>query len=227
MVRRTKEGIHVGLLHGSLRGSQEWDLRQKDLPFTPADLSALGLDYVALGHYHGFAVVAHEGRTVACYPGSPEGKRFGENGPRHVVLAEVGTGSATVEEVPIQSRTIAEHVFDVSLLADPSRLVDELARFAATDTIARIRLGGVVEEPLDCANLVGRLQGRFAWLEIIDETDLFDSQYVQRIEREDSIRGLFVRKVQERMAGAGSDAELALCREALKLVFQRFSGRGA
>jgi DNA repair exonuclease SbcCD nuclease subunit len=226
MARRTPAGIHIGLIHGSLRGSPEWDLRHKDLPFNSSELAALNLDYIALGHYHGFAAVAHEGRTVACYPGSPEGKRFGENGPRCAVLAEIGTGSVTLEKVQTQSRMIAEHTFDVSLLADPSFLVDELARLAAIDCIVRIRLSGVVEEPLDCDNLAGRLQGHFAWLELIDETDLFDSRYMQRIEREDSIRGLFVRKVQARMADAGNETELEICREALKLVFQRFSERG-
>jgi DNA repair exonuclease SbcCD nuclease subunit len=227
MSRRQADGIHIGLLHGSLRGSPEWDLRHKDLPFTPAELAALRLDYVALGHYHGFADVKSEGRTVACYPGSPEGKRFGENGPRHVVLVEVDSEVVTLEKVAVQSRTLAELAVDASLFAAEHLLVEELARLAAPDLIARIRLAGVVEEPLDCANLAGRLQGRFAWLELMDETDLFDSRYVQRLEREDSIRGLFVRKVQARIARAETDAGRELCHEALKLVFQRFAGRDA
>lgn len=225
MGRRAAEGIHIGLLHGSLRGSPEWEHRHKDLPFASAELAGLGLDYVALGHYHSFATVEHEGRTIACYPGSPEGKRFGENGPRHVVVAEVGQGQATLEKVAVQSRQLSELTVDASLFASPGLLVDELARLGAPDVIARIRLTGVVEEPLDCANIAGRVQGRFAWLDLVDETDLFDSRYVQRLEREDSIRGLFVRKVQERIARAASDDERALHREALKLVFKRFAGR--
>ena len=226
MARRGPDGLHIGLLHGSLRGSPEWDLRHKDVPFTPAELADLRLDYVALGHYHGFTAIAHGGRTVACYPGAPEGKRFGENGPRHVVLVEVGTGIVSLEKVAVQSRELAELVVDASLFAGQEQLAEELARLAAADRIARVRLTGVVEEPLDCANPIGRLQGRFAWLEIVDETDLFDSRYVGRIEREDSIRGLFVRKVQERSAHAGSDAERELCHGALKLVFQRVAGKG-
>jgi DNA repair exonuclease SbcCD nuclease subunit len=225
MARRQPAGVHIGLLHGSLKGSPEWEMRHKDLPFSPADLAALHLDYVALGHYHSFAVVEHEGRAIACYPGSPEGKRFGENGPRHVVLAEVEPGKVTLDRVVVQSRTVLEAEVDASLYDSPDVLVDALARLASPDSIARIRLSGVVEEPLDMANLFGRLQGRFAWLDLVDATDLFDSGYVKRIEREDSIRGMFVRKVEERMARAASQAEREQCREALKLVFKRFAGR--
>ncbi|HEY6837468.1 MAG TPA: DNA repair exonuclease [Geobacteraceae bacterium] len=225
MERRSAEGIHIGLLHGSLRGSPEWEHRHKDLPFAVADLAALGLDYVALGHYHSFAPVEHDGQTIACYPGSPEGKRFGENGARHVVITEVAKGRVTLEKVEVQSRTISELSIDASLFADQQPLVEELTRLASPEVIARVRLVGIVEEPLDCANMAGRLQGLFAWLDLVDETDLFDSSYVQRLEREDSIRGLFVRKVQERCARAASDEERELHREALKLVFKRFAGR--
>ena len=225
MVRRQPDGIHVGLLHGSLKGSPEWEMRLKDLPFSPADLAALRLDYVALGHYHSHAVVEYEGRPIACYPGSPEGKKFGENGPRYAVLAEVEPGKVMMEKLAVQSRMLLESEVDCSLYASPDALPDALARLAAPDIIARIRLSGVVEELLDLANLSGRVQGRFAWLELVDATDLFDSGYVKRLAREDSIRGMFVRKIEERIARAADPTERAQCREALKLVFKRFAGR--
>ncbi|RNC67384.1 MAG: DNA repair exonuclease [Desulfuromonadales bacterium] len=226
MLRREGDGIHVGLLHGSLKGSPEWDMRMKDIPFSTAELSALGLDYIALGHYHSAACLEEGGRIVACYPGSPEGKKFGENGPRHVLIAEVGQGSASVEKVQIQTRIVDELIVDASLFPEAGALEGELARIASPDLIARVRLTGTVEEPLDTANLAGRLQGKYAWLELVDETDLYNSDHVKRMEREDSIRGLFIRKVHERIARAGSDGEQALCREALKLVMGRFARGG-
>lgn len=223
--RREGGGIHVGLLHGSLTGNPEWDLRKKDIPFSLADLTGLGLDYLALGHYHNCACLEVEGRTIACYSGSPEGKKFGENGPRHVLVVEVGEGQAVAERVEVQSRVLQELTVDASLFAELAALESELARLSFPDLIARIHLTGTVEEPLDLANLAGRLQGRFAWLELLDETDLYDSSQVKRLEREDSIRGLFIRKVHERFERADSAVERELCREALKLVIGRF-GRG-
>jgi len=226
MRRRDAGGLHVGLLHGSLKGSPEWEMRKKDIPFTVAELAALGLDYIALGHYHNVGCLEAQGRVVACYPGSPEGKKFGENGERHVLIVEVGERVATVEKVPVQTRIVDERVVDASLFPEPDALEGELARFASPDLIARIRLVGTVEDPLDTANLVGRLQGKYAWLELVDETDLYDSDHVKRMEREDSIRGLFIRKVHERFGKAESETERELCREALKLIMGRFSRGG-
>lgn len=224
--RRDGAGLHVGLLHGSLTGNPEWELRKKDIPFALADLAALGLDYLALGHYHNAACLEADGRTIACYPGSPEGKKFGENGPRQVLLVEVGEGRAVVERVEVQSRILQELTVDASLFPEAGALERELVRLSFPDLIARIHLAGTVEEPLDLANLTGRLQGRFAWLDLLDETDLYDSGQVKRLEREDSIRGLFIRKVHARFELAASEAERELCREALKLVIGRFARGG-
>lgn len=226
MRRRSGDGIHVGLLHGSLKGSPEWEMRKKDVPFSVSDLAALGLDYIALGHYHDAACLEDGGRVIACYPGSPEGKRFGENGPRHALIVEVAPGTASVERVEVQTRIIREFCIDASLFSEQSALDAELVRLGSPDTIARIRLCGTVEEPLDTANLSGRLKGNFAWLDLVDETDLYDSGHVKRMEREDSIRGLFIRKIHERYAAAGSDAEREVCGDALKLVMGRFARGG-
>ena len=228
MKRRDGEGVHVGLLHGSLKGSPEWDMRRKDLPFSIADLAGLGLDYIALGHYHDFAQIEAEGRVLACYPGTPEGKKFGENGPRHVALVEIADGRVTVEKVAVQTRSLAELTVDASLFPEPGALEGELARLATPDTLARVRLTGTVEEPIDTSLLAGRLQGRYAWLDLVDLTDLYDSALVQRLAREDSIRGMLVRKANGRLAQCENEDERELCREALKLLMGRFvQGRGA
>lgn len=225
MKRRDGAGVHVGLLHGSLKGSPEWDMRKKDIPFTTTELASLGLDYIALGHYHNTACLEEGGRIVACYPGSPEGKKFGENGARHALIVELGNDGVGVEKVPVQTRTVDELTVDASLFPEPGALEGELSRLASPDLIARVRLGGTVEEPVNVANLGGRLLGKFAWLDIVDETDLYHSDHVKRLEREDSIRGLFIRKVHARFAQAESGTERELCQEALKLVMGRF-GRG-
>lgn len=221
--RRQFDGVHIGLLHGSLKGSPEWEIRKKDIPFSMAELAQLGLDYIALGHYHGAACLDDGGKTVACYPGSPEGKKFGENGPRHALLVEVGAESVVVEKIEVQTRVISELSVDASLFPEPGALEGELVRLASPDLIARIRLFGTVEEPIDAANLVGRLQGKFCWIDLVDETDLYDSDHVKRMEREDSIRGFFIRKIHERFDKAVTEDEKETCRAALKLVMGRFA----
>ena len=113
MVRRFAEGIHIGLLHGSRQGSPEWDYRKKDLPFTLAALKGWGLDYVALGHYHQFEVLQEGGRIYACYPGAPEGKRFGENGPRYCAVVDVAPGEVRLEREIVNQQVLEEQLLDL------------------------------------------------------------------------------------------------------------------
>ena len=108
MVRRPEDGIHIGLLHGSQQGRHEWDCRKKDLPFTLAELKSWGLDYVALGHYHQFELLQEGGRIYACYPGAPEGKRFGENGPRYCAMVNVSSGNVSLEQATANALAVLE-----------------------------------------------------------------------------------------------------------------------
>lgn len=227
MVRRPVEGIHLGLLHGSRKGSPEWDHRKKDLPFDLARLKEWNLDYVALGHYHAVEELGSDGRIYAAYPGSPEGKRFGENGPRHALIVTVATGQATVERVIVNSRSLEELSLDVSAFADEAALVSAIGRFDG-DKLVRLALTGIVDTPLALERLRAVCADSFFHLELIDQTRLFVGDLVRRYAGEGSVRGLFLQRFQEKMAVATAEEELVLER-ALREVLVRFAdpvGRG-
>ncbi|OGR32575.1 MAG: hypothetical protein A2091_07605 [Desulfuromonadales bacterium GWD2_61_12] len=227
MVRRPGEGIHLGLLHGSRKGSPEWDHRKKDLPFDLNRLKEWNLDYVALGHYHAVEEIGCDGRTYAAYPGSPEGKRFGENGPRHALLVTVAPGRATVERLVVNSRSLEELSLDVSAFADEAALVSAIGRFAG-DKLVRLTLTGIVETPLALERLRAACAAAFFHLELIDQTRLFVDDLVRRFAGEESVRGLFLQRFQERMATATAEEEPVL-EQALREVLVRFAapvGRG-
>jgi DNA repair exonuclease SbcCD nuclease subunit len=221
MARRPGEGIHVGLLHGSRQGNPEWNYRKKDLPFTPAMLTEWNLDYVALGHYHAFEVIEERGRVLACYPGSPEGKRFGENGPRYAALVTVAAGRATVEKVQVNTQTLEEHTVDLSGCETSEQAAETIRALARPDLLLRLSLNGIVEAPLDLAHLHARCQGDFFHLEIEDGTALFDSEFARRIAREETVRGVFVRRVRQLMEEAPPERRPVI-EEAFREVLVRF-----
>lgn len=225
MRRRADEGIHIGLLHGSREGSPEWDYRKKDLPFNLALLKELNLDYLALGHYHAFETLTDEGRLWACYPGSPEGKMFGENGPRHCALVSVAPHQAKVEKLPCNTRTLEEKSLDLSGCPGEAEAAAAIAALSAPDLLLRLTLTGVVEAPLDLARLRAFLEERFFHLDLIDRTAIFDSHFARRIEEEETVRGLFVRRARRRMAAAAT-AEREVLEEAFREVLVRFRAFG-
>jgi exonuclease SbcD len=225
MRRATSDGLHIGLLHGSREGSPEWGYRKKDLPFTLDALKSWDLDYVALGHYHGFEVLGDQGRTYACYPGSPEGKRFGENGPRYCALVTVETRSASVEKLAVNQRCLEERELDLAGCEDVGEAVRRICALGNPDLLLRLTLTGTLEAPLDLGALQARCEGEFFHLELQDRTRLFDSAFVRRIEQEETVRGVFVRRARELMARADEEQQVVL-EEAFREVLARFRAFG-
>ena len=226
MQRRNLPGFHIGLLHGSRRGSPEWNYRHKDLPFELADLMALRLDYIALGHYHTFETLQDEsGRNIAAYPGSPEGKRFGENGPRYCALVTLSAGGAQIEALEVNGRTLSEQEIDLSGIVTLEGVVAEIRRFANPDLILRLRLTGTVEIPLALPSLLAACRDDFFWLELLDATRLYDSAYARRIEHEETVRGLFVRRMR-RLIEESPPERRPMVEEAFREVLARFTAAG-
>ena len=221
MKRRSADGIHIGLLHGSRIGSREWDYRPKDLPFSLDDLRAWGLDYVALGHYHDFEVLHDQGRLLACYPGSPEGKRFGENGPRYTALVTIRPEGVEVEKRVVNTRILQEEALDISGCADMDSVCRLLHPFRGDEVLLRLEATGLPEAPFDPELLAARAGGDFFHLEVRDRTRFFDSRYARRIASEQTVRGCFVRRVGTLLEGENGP-ERGLLEKVFREVLSRF-----
>src|SRR5262249_534326 len=83
--RRDAPGMHIGVLHCNVGPQPEHAAYS---PCTIADLEAAGLDYWALGHIHQHQVLV-KGRPWIGYPGSLQGCKTNEVGPKGAVLVEV------------------------------------------------------------------------------------------------------------------------------------------
>ncbi len=221
MQRRCDEGLHIGLLHGSRQGSPEWNYRKKDLPFSLDDLKSWGLDYVALGHYHSYEVLSENERIYACYPGSPEGKRFGENGSRYCALVTVDKNQAAVEPLAVNGRELAEETLDLSGCTELDEAVGRVAALNNGKLLLRLTLTGILEAPIDLSALQSRCEDGFFYLELLDETRLFDSEYARRIEPEETVRGMFVRRARKLMSEVEDD-ERPVIEHAFREVLTRF-----
>jgi DNA repair exonuclease SbcCD nuclease subunit len=79
------EGLfNIGVLHTALSG------REGHATYAPCDvddLRAKGYDYWALGHAHGFEIVASDPHVV--FPGNIQGRNVRETGPKGAVVVEV------------------------------------------------------------------------------------------------------------------------------------------
>lgn len=224
MQRRWAEGWHIGLVHGSWQQSASQPLRDKDVPFTREQLLEWQLDYVALGQYHNFQSLTDEaGRLRACYPGSPEGRRFGENGARYAAVVTLEGDAAQVQAVSVATRRLEEGQLDLSGCADLEAAVAAVERWADPELLLRLELTGVLETPLDIEVIEQRQLDNFAYLELVDRTSLCTAHWVSQLSQEDTVRGEVVRQARQALSGASAEQKPVL-EEALRLVLSRCQG---
>ena len=123
------DGVHVGVAHGHVVtatfGAHEGDVK---LPIDPAHVDRCGLDYLALGHWHGARTfAAGDGADRVAYCGTHERTGYDEVDAGNVLVVEIdGKGAPPrIERVPTGQLRWADVAFRFA--GD-----DDAARFEAT-----------------------------------------------------------------------------------------------
>ena len=135
----------VGLAHGNVEGIPNGE---PDYPIPRDAATRLGLDYLALGHWHSYARYdADDGVCRMAYSGTHETTKFGERDSGNAVLVEIAGRGAPPQLTPVKTgrldwRTI-ERTIDQPQSLEP--LVAELGQMARPDSaFVRVILGGVL-----------------------------------------------------------------------------------
>ena len=80
----------IALMHGTVGNPGP---HQNYAPFKIEDIAQKGYDYWALGHIHKKEILRKKDPAVV-YPGNPQGRDFGETGPRGCFLVEIEENNA-------------------------------------------------------------------------------------------------------------------------------------
>lgn len=165
---------NVLLFHGALAGGRFGG--RTTVPFSAARLAEIGADYAAVGHYHRFLRIEHEGRLLGAYAGVAVPGELDEDPHGGVLLVQFDNGEPRVECVEVHPGRIAR----LAVHADePLASVDEAAeliRRTATsarlgrDDVVFVELDGFSQVQIDREALVGQLQADFRHVELRDYT---------------------------------------------------------
>lgn len=224
LARRQPEGIHIALAHAACRFNPEWPIAPDDLPFREADLAGLGMDYVALGHYHNLRLFRDGERVIGGYSGSLEGRDWTESGERHVLLLEWEAAGAppTVRPVPVQTRNVDSRDVDVSGLGDPDALVDAVRAACPPGILWRVTLTGEPEIVPQPEALVAALEPTYGHVQVKDRTTLVTSHRITQRCEEETVRGEFFRRLVAARESAADERERAVADRAIKLGLRVF-----
>jgi len=206
LTRSPAAGVHIGVLHAAIQPESGVDFSDTELTVTLRELAKTRLDYVALGHYHNFKQNLSDGVTIV-YPGTLEGRSFRETGDRYLVTVTFDSERPVVEKIPFNKRTVREETIDLD--KTPCRNHEELCarieRMADNDAIMRITVSGGAEFSLDTAAVEQTMCDMFFHLAVVDETRLYSAQWVEQFKHEPTVRGIFVRKMIERIEKADTN----------------------
>jgi DNA repair exonuclease SbcCD nuclease subunit len=211
----------IGMVHGSLAipGQTDGD----DVVFSREEVAASGLDYLALGHWHGAQQWTAEG-TAFAYSGAPEPVAVDQDkaGKLLLVTLDKDGDRRTVEvaERVVGRTRFASESIDAASVAGQPELIERLARQADPDLILDATLDGVRPDELDVdtTEVETALRDRFLGIRVRDRSTppLTEGP----LPPEDTIAGSFIRDLEARIAAAekaeGGEDPTEL-REALRL----------
>ncbi|MBU4193473.1 MAG: metallophosphoesterase [Actinobacteria bacterium] len=166
-----KDGIKIGMAHGNVEGLR---LEEPDHP-VPRDAAAdLGLDYLALGHWHSYGTFPDADGTVRmAYSGTHETTGFGERDSGNVVLAEISEAgrapSVTLKRTGVlEWRDIDKKIMeegDLDLIREEVESVGE-----PSNCLVRLTLTGILplSEDEKLTDIKGIIDSRFLFGQVND-----------------------------------------------------------
>jgi DNA repair exonuclease SbcCD nuclease subunit len=169
------EGTRIGIAHGTVMNAM---VAEDCFPIRRDAASALGLDYLALGHWHSFA--PYEGDAAGArmaYSGTHETTKFGERDSGNVVIVELaGRGDLPrLTRVPTGALHWHQLVCEIGGAMDLERIIHEIDALPdPSHSLLEVRLTGILRpaELKQLGELRDRIASRFTLLGRVDDSGL-------------------------------------------------------
>lgn len=223
----------IALVHGELLAGARPEGMYNPLPSQMIKNSRL--DYLALGHIHKAGELPEDDRidrrsTLAMYPGSPQGLSFNESGSRHALIVELDNSELkSVSALPSASRMFIEIRSQLDSSQSDQEIIDQIV--AEVQDLDRenykrhsykIRLRGEAPTALNVPRLIAGLREQIGHVSLLDE--LHPAEDVEELGEEQTLRGLFVRKILHDLATVEGEEDRDDLQQALRLGLAAFRG---
>jgi len=221
-----KDYINILLLHGTV----DMDFKKDNHLYNPVsshELSRMGMDYIALGHFHGRSDDIG-GYGLIYNPGSPEPLGFDESGEHGIYIGCItkeddGSRDLEIRFSPMAKKYYVNMDVNVSGCTTEAQVAGRVWKAIEESCSGRDVLNGLFyvtlkgyiapELKIDFQQLLSYFNGRVFFIKIKNDTapDLnFDE-----IKREPGLRGLYARKILELMEKASDEHEKELLMRSL------------
>jgi exonuclease SbcD len=224
----SKELFNIVISHGS-DVSRVPVGKSKHGPFAIEEIAGKNVQYCALGHYHQQRRLDNPfDDTQVWYSGIPEGRGWDEEGPCGFLFGEIANGVARVESKFCNQYALNTLIVNCDTFSTREQVLDSVLQQRGSlfdsRTILRIRLVGSLDPRLDLSfsELEERLAGEALHIQWDDQTH--PALDFESLAQEKTLRGRFVRILNERVAAA-PEGERDMLERARLYGVQALSGR--
>jgi DNA repair protein SbcD/Mre11 len=224
----SRDLFNVVISHGSDISSVPMG-KTKHGPFAVEEIAGKNIQYCALGHYHQQHRLSNSiDDTQIWYSGIPEGRGWDEEGACGYLLGEISNGNLNIESRMCNQYPLNTLTIDCESFSTREQILDAILQQKGVGfdpkTILRVRLEGALDPRLDLSlsELEERLAGETLYIQWDDRTST--ALDFGAIAQEKTLRGRFVRILNERIAAAPEEERATLERARLYGV-QALNGR--
>ena len=186
--------INIVTMHGQVSKSMGEDLVHL------GELANKNIDYLALGHEHGFKEGKLDKRGKWCYCGCLEGRGFDEAGQKGFVMIDTDEKELKYSFVPTNGRRIEVVDCDISGIYDFSKILEKINQSTASipeSAMVKVNLVGKVPAGArkDLLYFAKDLNSKFYFAKVKDKTNLEIDPEIYK--NDISLKGEFIRVALE------------------------------
>lgn len=214
----------VMMAHGSFIAGESARSRYFDQwPITADEIKNSGMNYVALGNFHGLQDVS-QGDVQAWYAGSPESIAFDQKNSGKVLFVEIDQKGTRVESIKVGERIFDQVNLALDNISDSHELKNEILKGADKNLVRKVLLGGFAHPNIfiDEEALESELGDNFFKLIIIDNAVPQVSEINSDKYSQDMIVGQFVALAKEKIEKSESSVEKEIMQKVLQLGLAEF-----
>ena len=217
----------VAMAHGSVQ--IEGKAAADDMPITLREISSSGIQYLALGHWHGCQEFSF-GSTIAWYAGSPEityqeGK--GGLGQGYAVFVEIDNGAVKAEPARVSEKELKEIDIDMQIYENMDNIYHEIEKSAGPHVILRANIFGFSDAAglIDAEKMEEDFQDKFFSISVKDGTALKIGEITGQNYPEELVIGQFVRIMRVKIDSEMDAEKRRILEEALQIGVAELEGK--
>ena len=208
--------FNIAVIHASVE--IEGKSNPEDYLVNTKEISASGMDYIALGHWHRMCDFSIQGVT-AWYSGSPEVTKFDEaDMAGNVMLVNLG------EKTEVQAKKVGHYewlikTLDVAISTPGDLLNSEIEKLCGENVLLRLQLKGILPQgyDIDADLLEEDFADNFFYFTVNTSKVGYPVKKVDKLFAEGTVGYLYVERLKKLIKQAKSKAEKEQLKKALYL----------